>query len=46
MNEIQVFNSPDFSVRTIEDNGEIWFVAKDIAKALEYKDSSNIKTVP
>ena len=36
MNELQVFNSKDFSVRTIEDNGEIWFVAKDIAQALEY----------
>ena len=40
MNSIQVFNGSDFSVRTIEDNGEIWFVAKDVAKVLEYKDSS------
>ena len=40
MNSIQVFNGPDFSVRTIEDNGEIWFVARDIAQALEYKDST------
>ena len=40
MNELQVFNSKDFSVRTIEDKGEIWFVAKDIALALEYPESS------
>ena len=28
------------TVRTIEENGEIWFVAKDIAQALEYSDES------
>ena len=33
---IQVFSNEEFRVRTIEDNGEIWFVAKDIAEALEY----------
>ena len=37
MNELQVFNNNDFTVRTVqEDNGEIWFVAKDIAQALDY----------
>ena len=50
MNDIQVFNGPDFSVRTIGDNGEIWFVAKDIAEALEYKENSNpsrlVQSVP
>ena len=35
-NAIQVFSNSEFRVRTIEDNGEIWFVAKDIAEALEY----------
>ena len=50
MNSVQVFSGPDFSVRTIEDNGEIWFVAKDVAKALEYKENSNpsrlVQSVP
>ena len=37
MNDLQVFNNNDFTVRTVqEDNGEIWFVAKDIAQALDY----------
>lgn len=27
-------------VRTVEENGEIWFVAKDIAQALDYSESS------
>ena len=41
MNELQVFNNNDFTVRTVqEDNGEIWFVAKDIAQALGYSLSS------
>ena len=40
MNKIQVFQNENFSVRTIENNGEIWFVAKDVAKALEYPESS------
>ena len=38
--EVQIFNGNGFNVRTVEDNGEIWFVAKDIAEALEYKESS------
>ena len=33
---IQVFRNEEFRVRTMEDSGEIWFVAKDIAEALEY----------
>ena len=45
---IQVFSNEEFRVRTIEDNGEIWFVAKDVAEALEYErfDSNLIKHVP
>ena len=35
-NAIQIFSNEEFQVRTIEDNGEIWFVAKDVAEALEY----------
>ena len=36
------FNNEEFgSVRTIFINGEIWFVAKDVASALGYKDHIN-----
>ena len=41
MNDIQLFNNNEFTVRTINENNEIWFVAKDIAQALEYSDASN-----
>ena len=41
MNELQVFNNNDFTIRTVqEDNGEIWFVAKDVAQALGYSEAS------
>ena len=31
MNNLQIFNSPEFGqVRTIQQNGEPWFVGKDI----------------
>lgn len=37
MNEIQIFNNPDFgTVRTLDDNGAILFAATDVAKALGY----------
>lgn len=39
-NSLQVFNNGQFSVRWVHDNGEVWFVARDIATALEYKESS------
>ena len=41
MSNIQVFSNDSFNVRTVEDNGEVWFVAKDIAEALEYSEASN-----
>ena len=35
MNELQIFNSTEFGeVRTIIKDNEIWFVGKDVAKAL------------
>lgn len=37
---IQLFNNNDFYVRSFNNNGEIWFVAKDILIALEYSDTS------
>ena len=39
---VAVFNKDGFTARTItDDNGEIWFVAKDIAQALGYSEGSN-----
>lgn len=39
MNEIQIFNNPEFGeIRTVEQNGEPWFVGKDVAQALGYAD--------
>lgn len=38
MNEVQVFNNPDFGeIRTVIIDGEPWFVGFDVAKALGYK---------
>lgn len=37
MNEIQIFNNPEFgNIRTVTIDGEPWFVGKDIAEALGY----------
>lgn len=37
MNEIQIFNNPDFGeVRTLEENGVVLFCGSDVAKALGY----------
>lgn len=42
MTDLQIFNSPEFGViRTIEKDGEPWFVGKDVANALGYKDTVN-----
>jgi prophage antirepressor-like protein len=39
--EVQVFNNEVFGeIRTIMIDGEVWFVARDIIKALEIKDSA------
>ncbi|MBR0074640.1 MAG: phage antirepressor KilAC domain-containing protein [Synergistaceae bacterium] len=35
-NSLQVFNFENTQTRTIEENGEIWFVAKDVAQTLGY----------
>lgn len=41
MSNIQIFTKDNFSVRTIRDeDGKIWFVAKDVAEALEYSEAS------
>lgn len=37
MNELQIFNNPEFGdIRTVELDGEPWFVGKDVATALGY----------
>lgn len=42
MDNLQVFSNEDFgSIRTLEINGEPWFVGKDVARALGYKDTVN-----
>lgn len=41
MNEIQIFNNPEFgTVRTLEDNNKVLFCGVDIAKALGYSNPS------
>ena len=42
MNELRVFNNADFGdIRTVEQDGGIWFVGKDVAEALGYSNPSN-----
>ena len=40
MNEVQVFGFENSQVRTIEIEGEPWFVGKDVADILGYKNGS------
>lgn len=40
MSNLQVFNNPEFGkIRTVEENGEAWFVGKDVAEVLGYSDT-------
>lgn len=42
MNELKLFNNPDFGeIRALELDGQPWFVGKEIAQALGYKDTVN-----
>lgn len=42
MNELQIFNNDEFGqVRIVEIDGTPWFVGKDVAQALGYKDHKN-----
>lgn len=46
MNEIQIFKNPQFgAIRTVEKNGEPWFVGKDVAESLGYAKSRNALAV-
>lgn len=39
MANIQIFNNPEFGdIRTVDQNGEPWFVGKDVAAALGYSN--------
>ena len=45
MNDIQIFNSPEFGeIRTVVIDGQPWFVGSDIAKALGYAKPQNAVT--
>lgn len=38
MNNLQIFENSEFgSIRTVKENGHIWFCGKDVAEALGYK---------
>lgn len=42
MNELQIFKNPEFGqIRSLMIEGEPWFVGKDVAGALGYKDHTN-----
>ena len=45
MNNLTTFNFEDNSIRVIEKNGEPWFVAKDIAMVLDFRDAFNATRV-
>ena len=41
MNKMQIFKNDSFgAIRTLEINGEPWFVGKDVAEVLGYLNSS------
>lgn len=43
MNDIQIFNNPDFGeIRTVIIDGEPWFVSKDISDKLGYAKPANM----
>lgn len=40
MNELKIFNNEEFGrIRAVEQNGEPWFVGKDVAEALGYSNA-------
>lgn len=42
MNELTIFENPEFgAIRTLTIDDEVWFVGKDVAVALGYKDTIN-----
>ena len=44
MSELRVFENKEFgTVRTVEMNGEPWFVGKDVAEILGYRETANMR---
>ena len=42
MNEMKIFENPEFGkIRTVEADGEPWFVGKDVAEVLGYSDTKS-----
>ncbi|MBR4320687.1 MAG: transporter, partial [Oscillospiraceae bacterium] len=39
MNDLKIWNYEDSTVRTIEIDGEMWFVGKDVAEVLGYSNT-------
>ena len=45
MDNLQIFSNPEFGkIRTVEENGEVWFVGKDVAEILGYTNPSKALT--
>lgn len=45
MNELKIFENPAFGqIRTVEREGEPWFVGKDVAEALGYSNTKDALT--
>ena len=42
MNELQIFNYGDMPLRTIEKDGEIWWVLKDVCEAISIVDHKSL----
>ena len=43
MNDLMIFSNPEFgAIRTVEIDGDVWFVAKDISDKLGYAETSNM----
>lgn len=42
MNELQIFNYNDTALRTIEQDGELWWVLKDVCMVLEISDHVSV----
>jgi anti-repressor protein len=43
---LQIFDSEEFGkVRVVQEDGELWFVGRDILKALDYAESSDVNKI-
>ena len=43
MNEMQVFKYEDNEVRTVERNGEVWWVLADVCRVLDIKNPTDVR---